>query len=592
MVVEQPELRRQRVVLVRQDSRKGQLIAAASPLAEHCGVHIDMPLSEAKSLLARSRSRKEDSLNSPQLPERPKKHFAQLGTTTPFSTPPFFILPHDPTIDLYTIEKLADDLDGFSPIIGLQQETDRPDCIFLDVTGLAKLFESELKLAQGVFDFCERQGYVAHLAIANTIALAQGICQFADYEPETQANGSTQCFQAPPIHQDLSNVVLTRRVAGGKALTYASGNDSPAAHSSRLPVSALRLNTWTTTTLHQLGISTVGQLLKLPRQDLSARFGPEIYRRVDQMTGKIPEPIIARHPQPKFYAEQLIEHPTSHMETIEVILERLVTKICSEMAAAQQGALQWIIRMYFQDQKLPLKLYVNLFQPTTTTNHVLQLAKMQLENLQQGQTYHTKSKHKRSAKSSTSPFAEPVQEITISVTSCVLLTQRQRQLFDENPRLDRQELAHLINRLSGRLGRQNVVYPALVSGAQPEYAFRMKPLVNPYSRGPRRTANTQKTHALSHTMARPIKVFQPPIALETVSVTDNKTNIHRPPALLTIAGDQHNVINQWGPERIETGWWRGPTTRRDYWRVEIDSHQQFWIYRDLRKRTWFLQGEF
>jgi hypothetical protein len=62
-----------------------------------------------------------------------------------------------------------------------------------------------------------------------------------------------------------------------------------------------------------------------------------------------------------------------------------------------------------------------------------------------------------------------VNEITVSVTSSVLLAQQQRQLFDQNPRLDRQSLAHLINRLSNRLGPQNVVYPSLQSGAQPEY---------------------------------------------------------------------------------------------------------------------------
>jgi hypothetical protein len=32
--------------------------------------------------------------------------------------------------------------------------------------------------------------------------------------------------------------------------------------------------------------------------------------------------------------------------------------------------------------------------------------------------------------------------------------------------------------------------------------------------------------------------------------------------------------------------------RRDYWRVETSSHQQFWIYHDLKSKTWFLHGEF
>jgi protein ImuB len=34
------------------------------------------------------------------------------------------------------------------------------------------------------------------------------------------------------------------------------------------------------------------------------------------------------------------------------------------------------------------------------------------------------------------------------------------------------------------------------------------------------------------------------------------------------------------------------TVCRDYWRVEIETQQHFWVYRDLRTGAWFLHGEF
>ena len=512
------------------------MVAAVSPLAQRCGVQLHMPLADAKSLLYRS-SRSQT----------------------------FHILAHDPAADLYAIEKLADELDGFSPIIGLQQEVDHPDCIFLDVTGLAPLFDGELKLAQSLDHFCREMGYLVEIAIANTVGQAQALAQYQGHFPKTNP---------PPIESSESptqpaNIYILQQPTVLE----------------QLPTAALRLSDWTLETLGQLGVTTIGQLLQLSRQALSSRFGNEIHHRLDQLSGKLAEPIIARSAPSEFHAEQLLDYPTSNRETIEVIIQRLIAKICDRLAAAQQGALQWTIRLYGQ-HKLPLKLCVSLFEPTATTQHVVQLANMQLEQLLMAGTNRTR-KNKKQVNLNLRNEPLQINEITVSVTSCVLLVQKQRQLFDENPRLDKRELAHLINRLAGRLGRQQVLYPTIVSGAQPEYAFQLRPLVDPHRKRARQIM-TSKMKTSSHVISRPLRMFRPAIMLQAQCDDD----VDPQNAQLMIEEQPHIVLQRWGPERIETGWWRGRTTRRDYWRVETDQHQQFWIYRDLRQRTWFLQGEF
>ena len=132
-----PELRRQRIVLYRQDSRRGQLVAAVSPLATRDGIGVGMPLSEAKSLLKRNNG-------------------------------DFHVFEHDPAADLAAIEKLADSLETFSPLVGLeeietakQKKGQQPSSIFLDVTGLAHLFGDEHQLAHQLFLHCEQLGYLA-----------------------------------------------------------------------------------------------------------------------------------------------------------------------------------------------------------------------------------------------------------------------------------------------------------------------------------------------------------------------------------------------------------------------------------------------
>jgi len=46
-----------------------------------------------------------------------------------------------------------------------------------------------------------------------------------------------------------------------------------------------------------------------------------------------------------------------------------------------------------------------------------------------------------------------------------------------------------------------------------------------------------------------------------------------------------------GPERIEGNWWQEPTAR-DYFMARRDDHLRLWIFYDLHKRQWFVQGVF
>jgi protein ImuB len=65
-----------------------------------------------------------------------------------------------------------------------------------------------------------------------------------------------------------------------------------------------------------------------------------------------------------------------------------------------------------------------------------------------------------------------------------------------------------------------------------------------------------------------------------------------PPLRFRLGDEVHAVVQAYGPERIETAWWRGPTVRRDYYVVETESGGRFWVFRRLRDGGWFLHGTF
>lgn len=648
LVVDQPELRCQRIVLFRRDARRGQIVSAVSPLAMQDGLAIDMPLSEAKSLLRRATQ---------------VASGAKSNTTSQTDTP-FFIFEHEQPADMAALETLADQLESFSPIVGLEavdpiefKRGRRADSVFLDITGLAHLFGDEEQLATRLMLSLERSGHLPRVAVAGTVGSAWAFARYF-------AGPHFRQFQQPLLVDDRDEDSL-----------------------GQLPVRSLRLENTITDTLYQLGIETLGQLKQIPRNDLAMRFGDVIHRRLDQLTGVLDEPVVARHKPSEFMDEQLLEYPTHHRETMEVIIARLAGELCRQMRSRQQGSLEWTIRLICQAGD-PIEFKVNLFQPTSTVDHIMPLIEMQLEQAlspvtrkvrRKRRAFGTRAK-KRSIGSTAAGTTKPIKpqpematrpvmpqptatqtgsptvtsdanveaigadlrldpefhryttievcEIRVTVSSYVLLAPQQRKLFDESPQLDRQTLSHLINRLASRLGTHNVVYPTLQSGAQPEYSYLLKPLVDARRRTHRKIA---KAKSRSHTLARPLRLFRPPIPLVTLMVAPEVTNraanatsavarsstesapvsLRAPTpclAILALAKEYLSsdatqpraferfgsqvVVASNGPERIETGWWRGRTVCRDYWRVETETGQHFWIYRDRRTTRWWLHGEF
>jgi len=85
---------------------------------------------------------------------------------------------------------------------------------------------------------------------------------------------------------------------------------------------------------------------------------------------------------------------------------------------------------------------------------------------------------------------------------------------------------------------------------------------------------------------RPWRMFAPVHIPVTSVVPDG------PPQQFHWRNRVHAIKRSWGPERLETGWWRGEPTTRDYYRVETDSGFHAWLFRCLASDHWFLHGWF
>jgi protein ImuB len=198
------------------------------------------------------------------------------------------------------------------------------------------------------------------------------------------------------------------------------------------------------------------------------------------------------------------------------------------------------------------------------------------------------------------------------------LVHRQQELFVTDLARDRQRhLAELLDQLTSRLGTDGVVRARRVSDAQPEQVCRYEPILlsgattrvgearlgntsatsgsraarrgqqAPLSGRRRRHRAPQPERAAVVTFRRPLRLARKPLAVEAWSVVPDG-----PLLRFRWMGGEERVARSWGPERIETGWWRGRAVRRDYYQIETTTGRRYWLFRRLDDRRWFLHGWF
>jgi protein ImuB len=94
-------------------------------------------------------------------------------------------------------------------------------------------------------------------------------------------------------------------------------------------------------------------------------------------------------------------------------------------------------------------------------------------------------------------------------------------------------------------------------------------------------------------MRRPLTLLADPLPLAAVEDRADPV-IDRVPEAFRCGGKTHRIVRYWGPERLEAGWWQGASVRRDYYRVETDRGDWWWIFRRLESppHAWMLHGRF
>ncbi|MCH7873370.1 MAG: hypothetical protein IID33_16865 [Planctomycetes bacterium] len=184
-----------------------------------------------------------------------------------------------------------------------------------------------------------------------------------------------------------------------------------------------------------------------------------------------------------------------------------------------------------------------------------------------------------------------LESVDLSAGICaIVLTARetspwqaaQGDLYQPRPPQADEALGCLIDRIANRLGYAAVLRPRLIDDHQPEMAFRYVSVAEAGLALPNLKSQISN---LKSGNARPLQLLSRPMPLRVIALVPDG-----PPTWMSCNGREHVIVRAAGPERIETAWWRGGDVRRDYFRVTSETGEQFWVFRELNERGWYLHG--
>jgi len=324
-----------------------------------------------------------------------------------------------------------------------------------------------------------------------------------------------------------------------------------------VPVRGLRLDPAALEKLHKLGVKTVQQMLRLDRSALKARFGNELLIRLEQFTGERGEAITPYRPPPRFLARRRFEHGTTRSRDVEELARLLLRQVVEQLQSRYLGTRNLSCKLITEDgrgQTISLRLQ----SASGEFSHLQELLRLHFERVR---------------------LESPLVGMEMEARETAPLKWTAWQLFEGESQAEARELSALKDRLTNRLGERAVVSGSPGHDPVPERSLEFVPIMA-------FAASAEiSAHEKYLPLDRPLCLLPTPEPIEVVAVVPEG-----PPSAVFWDGAKSAVVSYWGPERIETAWWRGPSVRRDYYRIELETGQRLWLYRDIARRNWFLHG--
>ncbi len=253
--------------------------------------------------------------------------------------PKAVFLPDDVNADRTALAQLALDCQRFSPLVGLEEGL-YPESLLADVTGCTDLWHGEDRFLEAVRSYWQGRRYHIQLALACSIGSAWALAHTA---------------------------AISLVSPGGEEAALAG-----------LSVAALRLPPEVLERLDALGLWTIGDVLRLPRESLASRFGVILPKRLDQVLGHLPETFICERLKEPLKVLREWETPIDDRFALACLCRQMLQELLS-LAANRHGMGLQELEGELRTETGPVPIEIRLVEPTRDERHLAQLVELQLE---------------------------------------------------------------------------------------------------------------------------------------------------------------------------------------------------------------------
>jgi protein ImuB len=407
------------------------------------------------------------------------------------------------------LEKLAAWLEQFTSVVCF----DGTSVLLLEIAGSLRLYGGLLNLRQQLLSGLEQQGFTAFVAIAPTPLAATWLAR----------GGRRACVR------ELSNLAKTLRTLPLACLEW--------------PASVHRL-------LTGMGIKTIGDCLRLPREGFARRFGPGRLLELDRALGQLPDPRTSWRAPERFCADYEMTEEHSDREILLSICRELLQQHERFLLARQLGS-QQLLFSFFHLRAPATQLPISCARAERMAEHWFDLLRLRFEQLS---------------------LPEPVIAVRLYGGHTQAFNVHSSHLrFNGKPAGKglHYSMSQLAERLTARVGKQSVQGFVMVAEHRPQLAWRHRDLLD-------RVSNAASIDGPG--IQRPLWILPEPVLLPV----EDGYPFHQ---------GRLQIIS--GPERLETGWWDADGVSRDYYTAANPRGIRLWIFQNRsRERSWYLQGLF
>jgi protein ImuB len=323
---------------------------------------------------------------------------------------------------------------------------------------------------------------------------------------------------------------------------------------SAVPLARLDIDAKLREALARLGITSVGQMVRLPGGGILERFGADAHRLYQLAAGESWDPLVPVAPPEAPDERVFLDDDEEDLERLVFAIKGPLDRLLVRLAARGRALTALHLELSLKHAVGQISLRADCIKPAAPSldgRALLRLVHLRLTGM---------------------PPAAPVNAIRVWPED-VEATREQLALFARKPRRDRRAAEEALSRLRAELGDDAVVRAVLRDGHLPEASFGWERLVHLTEAAPSRPA------------VRPLirRVFTRPQQLPA------QARLARDDGWL-LSGLEHGaVVRILGSYVVSGGWWTHEQ-HREYHFAELRRGDCMWVYYDRNRRRWFWQG--